>query len=505
MFILWGKEMKNIFKRLLVFTLLIAVLLPVSNIACAESGRIEGTGNLKVINAKDGLFLSWDKVEGAVSYVVYKYDYANNLFTHEATPEVNYYQDYKTENGAYYIYRIAYVLEDGVRHPYETGVRFRCLKMPKVILNCTPNSIMVSWNKIPTATQYRVYRKAPGESSWLCVRVVRNMNTNYVMDYNVKSGGEYIYTVKAFCGNVPGSYNISGVSTHYWAAPRVTSKHSPNGVVLNWGKYTNKHTYIIDHRSTASPAWKTVGEVYDNSTYTCPYSKIDFGVVNYFRIRLKTTNLVSYSTSLNGIDPSKPMVALTYDDGPLTSVTDSIVSTLKANGGRATFFVVGNRVNSYKNSMKNAFNAGNEIANHTYSHYILTNYNTKTIQSQINQTNQAVKNITGIAPTLVRAPGGSINSTVKANVGYPLIQWSVDTLDWKYRNADSVVKSVKNNTKDGSIILMHDLYASTAQATKTIVPWLKSQGYQMVTVTELLQIRGYAMNAGEVYYSGYKK
>lgn len=497
--------MKNIFKKLLAFTLLIAVLLPATNIARAESGRVAGTGNLKVINAKDGLFLSWDKVEGAVSYVVYKYDYAKNLFTHEATPEINYYQDYKTENGAYYIYRIAYVLEDGVRHPYETGVRFRCLKMPKVTLNCTPNSIMVSWNKLPAATQYRVYRKAPGESSWLCVRVVRNMNTNYVMDYNVKSGGEYIYTVKAFCGNVPGSYNISGVSTTYWAAPRVTSNHSPNGVVLSWAKYDNKHTYIIDHRSTASPAWETVGEIYDKGIYTCPYNIIDFGVVNYFRIRLKNTNLVSYSTSVNGIDPVKPMVALTYDDGPLTSVTNSIVSILKSNGARATFFVVGDRVDSYKNSLKNAFNAGNEIANHTYGHYILTNYNATTIQSQINQTNQAVKKITGKAPTLVRAPGGSINSTVKSAVKFPLIQWSVDTLDWKYRNADSVVNAVKNNTKDGSIILMHDLYESTAEATKTIVPWLKSQGYQMVTVTELMQIRGYDMKPGEVYYNGYKK
>lgn len=497
--------MKNIFKRLLAVTLLIAVLLPAANIARAESGRVAGTGNLKVINAKDGLFISWDKVEGAVSYVVYKYDYANNLFTHEATPEVNYYQDYKTENGAYYIYRIAYVLEDGVRYPYETGVRFRCLKMPRVILNCTPNSIMVSWNKIPTATQYRVYRKAQGESSWLCVRVVRDMNTNYVMDYNVKNGGKYTYTVKAFCGNVPGSYNISGVSTDYWRAPTVTSKHSPSGVVLSWDKYSNKHTYIIDHRSAVSPSWKTVGEVYDKGTYTCSFDNIDFGVINYFRIRLKNTNLVSYSTSVYGIDPNKPMVALTYDDGPLTSVTNSIVSTLKKNGGRATFFVVGNRVGSYKSSLKNAFDAGCEIGNHTYGHYILTNYKQSTIKSQINQTNNAVKKITGKAPTLVRAPGGSINSTVKSSVEYPLIQWNVDTLDWKYRNANSVVSSVKNNVKDGSIILMHDLYKSTADATKTIVPWLKSQGYQMVTVTELMQIRGHDLNAGQVYYSGYKK
>ena len=83
----------------------------------------------------------------------------------------------------------------------------------------------------------------------------------------------------------------------------------------------------------------------------------------------------------------------------------------------------------------------------------------------------------------------------------PLIQWSVDTLDWKHRNANSVISSVKNNAKDGSIILMHDLYGSTAEATKTIVPWLVNEGYQLVTVTELLQLKGIDIEDGSVYFS----
>ena len=497
--------MRTLFKKIIA-VMLVAIVVASTGISTLAAGvNVNSSGGLKVINAKDGLYLSWNKVDGATGYRVNKFDPLTKKWSLIIGVKGNCYQDNRVMNGLDYTYKISYINKNGDINTFNHTESLKCLKMPKVTLSCTPNSVMVKWDRFSTATQYRVYRKADKETSWKCIKVVKNTSTSYLMDYSVKSGEKYTYTVKQVSGSVPGSYNISGVSTTYWAAPRVTSKHSPDGVVLNWGKYSNKHTYIIDHRSDSSTTWRSVGEIYDKGIYTCPYSKIDFGVVNYFRIRLKNTNLVSYSTSVNGIDPAKPMVALTYDDGPFTSVTDSIVSTLKANGARATFFVVGNRVNSYKTSLKNAFDAGCEIANHTHGHYILTRYDAKTIQSQINQANQAVKKITGKAPTLVRAPGGSINSTVKSAVKYPLIQWSVDTLDWKSRNAKSVVSVVKSNTKDGSIILMHDLYESTAEATKTIVPWLKSQGYQMVTVTELMQIRGYDLKAGEIYYSGYRK
>ena len=84
-------------------------------------------------------------------------------------------------------------------------------------------------------------------------------------------------------------------------------------------------------------------------------------------------------------------------------------------------------------------------------------------------------------------------------MNYPIINWSVDTLDWKYRKASSVQSKIKSNVKDGSIILMHDLYASTASATESIVPWLVNNGYQLVTVTEMMQVKGVDFKAGKVY------
>ncbi len=465
----------------------------------------EKTKGIKVINAKDGVFVSWKKIEDAKSYVVAKYDPDTKKWSDLPAVNVTYYQDNSVKNGKDYIYRLTYVDKTNKKISAEQGVKIKCLKMPTVKLTCTPNSVMVVWNTFSSATEYRVYRKAGNESKWQCIKVVTNKNTNYIMDYNVKAGQKYTYSLRQVNNGTPGSYNLTGVSTIYKKAPTVTSRHSPQGIVLNWNKVDNNSTYYVDVRSTKNTSWKTVGTVKGNVTYTVAHNKSDYGYENYFRIRVKDTNLVSYSTSVFGIDPNKPMVALTYDDGPLTGVTDRIVKTLKNNGARATFFVVGNRVNTYKDCVKSAYNAGNEIANHSYNHYILTNYDAKTIKSQIDKTNSAVKNITGEAPTLVRAPGGSINSSVKTNVKYPLIQWSVDTLDWKSRNKNAVVSTVKGNVKDGSIILMHDLYGSTADATEVLVPWLKSKGYQMVTVTEMMQIRGYDLKGGAVYYNGYKK
>jgi len=191
------------------------------------------------------------------------------------------------------------------------------------------------------------------------------------------------------------------------------------------------------------------------------------------------------------------MVALTYDDGP-SQYTSSILDTLEKYGGKATFFVVGERVSTYSSIVKRAYNMGCQIGNHTYNHTILTSVSLAVIQSQISATNTAVKNVTGVAPTVMRPPGGSYNSTVKSTVGMPIILWSIDTLDWKTRNSASTVSAVLNNVKDGDIVLMHDLYSATATASLTIIPGLISKGYQLVTVEEMALLRG-GMSNGVVY------
>lgn len=198
------------------------------------------------------------------------------------------------------------------------------------------------------------------------------------------------------------------------------------------------------------------------------------------------------------IDKRKKMVALTYDDGPSPNTT-TILNTLKKYNGVATFFVVGNRVSSYSSTVKKAKKMGCEIGNHTYSHTILTSVSVSTIKSQIKRTNKVIKRITGSPATVLRPPGGNHNAAVRKSVGMPLINWSIDTLDWKTRKASKTIPAVLNHVKDGDIVLMHDLYAPTAKASKTIIPKLVKRGYQLVTVSELAKCRGGIKN-GKVYY-----
>jgi len=206
-----------------------------------------------------------------------------------------------------------------------------------------------------------------------------------------------------------------------------------------------------------------------------------------------------FPVSSEGPDPSRPMVALTFDDGPYSPVTDRIVNKLTEYGGHATFFVVGNRVATYSDSVIKAAGAGNEIANHSWDHSTLTKLTAIKIQKQMHDTDNALQYYIGHPAYLMRPVGGAHNATVDAAVGKPIIMWSVDTLDWKNRNASTVANTVLSKVKDGDIILMHDLYKSTADACDVIIPALTARGYQLVTVSELAAAKGINLQNGVAY------
>jgi len=199
------------------------------------------------------------------------------------------------------------------------------------------------------------------------------------------------------------------------------------------------------------------------------------------------------------LDPSKPMIALTYDDGPQSSVGNRIMNVMNQYGGKCTFFMVGERVPAHAAEVQRMANEGFEVANHTQNHKYLNRVSAAEIHAQVNACNDTIESICGVRPTLMRLPGGNKNSTVLANVTMPIILWNVDTLDWKTRNAQSTVNSVLGKVKDGDIVLMHELYYATADATEILVPALVSQGFQLVTVSELAYYRGIPLNAGQIY------
>lgn len=215
-----------------------------------------------------------------------------------------------------------------------------------------------------------------------------------------------------------------------------------------------------------------------------------------------TTFYLSYY-DMNGklirsIDKRKKMVAITYDDGPSVS-TDKILDTLKKYNCVATFFVIGNQVEDFSDTIKKAHNQGCEIGNHTYDHELLTTLGKSEIQYQINSTNNLIADITGTSPKLMRPPCGLNDCWTDSNIPMPLILWSIDTLDWKTLNPSSTIEAVLRDVKDGDIVLMHDFYAQTATASETIIPSLVAEGYQLVTVSELAECRGVRLEPGSKY------
>ena len=140
---------------------------------------------------------------------------------------------------------------------------------------------------------------------------------------------------------------------------------------------------------------------------------------------------------------------------------------------------------------------GHEVGNHSYDHDIhLSKKGVDYIRNEFDKTDQAVQNASGVAPALVRLPGGNYTADVKTAVSKPLIFWSIDTEDWRSRDAEKTKQIVLSQVKDGDIVLMHALYLSTAEACKAIIPELTARGYQLVTVSEMIRFRGQDVAGG---------
>lgn len=198
------------------------------------------------------------------------------------------------------------------------------------------------------------------------------------------------------------------------------------------------------------------------------------------------------------IDPNKPAIALTFDDGPGPR-TMELLAQLEKYNAHATFFMLGQKVSSYPDAIRKMQEIGCELGNHSYDHPDLSKLDAAGIQSQISQTNEGIRGIAGNGATVLRPPYGAISSTLSSNAGMPMILWNIDTLDWKTRNAQSTIDAVMKDVKDGDIILMHDIHSETIDAALQLIPSLQAEGYQLVTVSELAASKGKTLLNGETY------
>ncbi len=204
------------------------------------------------------------------------------------------------------------------------------------------------------------------------------------------------------------------------------------------------------------------------------------------------------------IDPNQPMVALTYDDGPGGKSEARILDCLEKYNCSATFFYQGYRMNKFGYNAKRAAELGCDIGNHSWNHPVFSGLSKKQMKSQLDKTNKKIEKVTGITPQLFRPPYGDYNgkvTSVAKSRGMSEVLWTVDTRDWESRDYRQIVKNIKKSKHlDGKIILMHSIYDDTAKATEQIVPWLDKYGFQMVTISELVEFKtGKGLKPGKVY------
>lgn len=196
-------------------------------------------------------------------------------------------------------------------------------------------------------------------------------------------------------------------------------------------------------------------------------------------------------------------VALTFDDGPSRANDGRIVETLQKYGAHATFFVLGDRARVDGDILQMYLAAGCEIGSHSWNHPQLSKMKWDRIERQLSKTNKTVSKLTGgYQIQLLRPPYGSISKTMRKKLDMPMILWSLDTLDWKTRNTKKIFREVRKEVKDGDIILMHDIYSTTADAVEKVVPWLQNKGYDILTVSELMERKGKNIEGGSAYLNG---
>ena len=202
-----------------------------------------------------------------------------------------------------------------------------------------------------------------------------------------------------------------------------------------------------------------------------------------------------------GIDPAKPMIALTFDDGP-SAHTDRLLDIFKEYGGKGTFFLVGGHVDYRPDTVKRIAAEGHEIGGHSVDHPQLTKLSSEDVAYQLSWTRDKICEVTGVDSYLVRPPYGAYDDEVQriaAGLGIAFINWSVDTLDWKYKNAETVHDKIMSDVFDGAVILCHDIHKTTVDAMETVIPELLDMGYQLVTVSDLLSVKNEMLTAGAVY------
>ena len=385
-------------------------------------------------------------------------------------------------------------------------------------------SISIKWDSVKNCTGYNLYESTNGAEFRKIATVDGEDTTSYVFG-NAKAAEKYDFYVTAVRKSFGKSFESKRFAAVRICIPPEQSKiksvlSQKSGVIaVEWSGDSNADGYQIQYAEGDNGDMSTAKtqSVADNSKTSCEIDGLKDGDAYSIRMRayikdgnsvysgawsdIQTVKVFKAVKLGSDIDTKKPMIALTFDDGPgYNSASDDILDVLEKYNARATFFMVGQNAKDHPKNLKRKVELGCELGNHTFDH---THYGKKVTKSDIKKASDAIYDACGQYPTAFRSPGGNTTQTIRDECeaeNMPLYYWSLDTQDWKYRNADHVYNAVMKNVKDGDIILMHEIYSTTADAVKKMVPELIKQGYQLVTCEELIQAKtGEAPSSGVQY------
>lgn len=243
---------------------------------------------------------------------------------------------------------------------------------------------------------------------------------------------------------------------------------------------------------------------YYDYVYDYPYTESVNLTINYNEVHDYldfTHELDAEYQNENGYNYSadKKTVALTFDDGPSSKYNAQFLDVLARNKAHATFFMVGTMMNNCQKCVLDTYNSGNEVGSHTYNHMNIKKNNALDVNDNLKQVDDLFYKITNDHIKYVRPPYGSYSKENLVNINNPLILWNIDTEDWSHHDVDYIVNSVMENVQDGSIILMHELYETSLQALEVLLPRLYAEGYQVVSVSELANMKGKTLESGHAY------
>ena len=395
----------------------------------------------------------------------------------------------------------------------------------EITVDSTSTTQTLIWSGARKGLTYEVYRAEGNNGQYMLVDTLTEGENSKTYD-NLTPGTLYKYNIIT----VKGNNKTEGTSAQAYTVPSsvtgVTASSTADAegsLTVQWNLLGSTSDYELkydlydnlrDATTVSFPADQAAAGS-TTGTYTYTINNLVPDETYYLSMRTVcgdkssewsevTSGTVGKPGPVAGeVDADQPMVALTFDGGPDGGdVTDRILTVLKDNQGKATFFQTGANAEAYPDMMKRIADEGHEIGNHTYDESNVGEYVTS---EDIVNANTAIEAACGIKPKLFRAPQGEVTDTIRevcTSEDMSIILFNFDSHDWEYYDPQEIIDRIETYVEDGDIIQFRNVYDETATAMETLVPYLVEEGYQLVTVSELLQAKtGGLPETGKVYYS----